>query len=227
MFDAHPLRPGALPCLEVAASPGTAGSLSSEEVRTFNVVRHLEIERKFLVPDLEAVRLSGDSAVTGADLIVQGYLAAANGWSLRVRFVNEQPTLTVKGPLDQGARPEHEIPVDSKEAGRRLLWMCGQRTVRKLRYRIPWAGHTWEIDVFRDRNEGIVIAEIELDSIDDEISLPPWCGDEVTSDQRYYNEHLAEHPHSSWALSMNRLAAESPLDALPRCPCSPISADRC
>lgn len=199
MFDAHPLRRGALPCLEVAASPGTAGSLSSKEVRTFNVVRHLEIERKFLVPDLEAVRLSEDPTVSAADLIVQGYLAASKGWSLRVRFVNEQPVLTLKGPIDQGARPEHEIPVDSKEAGRRLLRMCGERTVRKLRYQVPWAGRTWEVDVFRDRNEGLVIAELELDSIDEEISAPPWCGDEVTSDHRYYNENLAERPCSAWA----------------------------
>ena len=183
--------------------PG-GGTASWRQPLSFDGVKNIEIERKFLVPSLAAVQPgTGNSEAGGPPLgkgvlIVQGYLLNKSDHSLRIRFADESATLTIKRPLEGASRSEHEHPISSKEFGLQLLRMCDGRTVRKIRYKIAWGRHLWEIDCFRDRNEGLVMAEVELESPDEEIQVPPWCDNEVTDDSRYYNEYLAKHPYASW-----------------------------
>ena len=75
---------------------------------------------------------------------------------------------------------------------------CAGKSIEKLRYVVSHERHKWEVDVFMKENSGLVIAEIELLSEDETIVLPPWVGEEVTGDPRYYNANLINHPYSSW-----------------------------
>jgi CYTH domain-containing protein len=105
--------------------------------------------------------------------------------------------LTVKG-LTRGASRaefEYEIPLADGEA---MLALCDGPLVEKVRRVVAHAGHSWEIDEFMGENRGLVVAEIELASADEEFSRPSWLGEEVTSDPRYFNSNLAKAPYSSW-----------------------------
>jgi adenylate cyclase len=105
--------------------------------------------------------------------------------------------LTVKG-LSQGARRdeyEYEIPVIDANA---LLELCIGPVISKTRHRIDADGVTWEVDLFDGANEGLIVAEVELPSEDTDVELPPWVGDEVTADARYFNSNLVEHPYRDW-----------------------------
>ena len=151
----------------------------------------IEIERKFLVKD--------DSWKADADhgrICRQGYLLSDGGLTVRVRVIGAKAFLTIKGPSNGISREEfeYEIPTADAEA---LLAQCGKR-VEKVRYLISHAGMVWELDVFAGANEGLVMAEIELESEGWEFGLPEWAGEEVSGDPRYYNAYLAEHPFTGW-----------------------------
>ena len=153
----------------------------------------LEIERKFLV--------RGDflSDVSSSSRIVQGYLAASPVVSVRVRIYGEKGYMTVKGrPGESGMNRfewEKEIPVDEALM---LLKLCGGGVIDKVRHLVPYEGHVFEVDVFHGMNEGLVVAEVELKSEDEEFSRPQWLGEEVTSDVRYRNSMLLKHPFTKW-----------------------------
>lgn len=146
--------------------------------------RH-EIERKFLVRRNRLPPLSEGAS------ILQGYLSRKP--TVRVRIATkvglEQGWLTVKG---KGAilRPEYEYEIPPAEA-RAMLSMC-LFTLEKVRYEIPHAGHTWEVDSFLGPHKGLWLAEIELESIDEKVALPEWVSTEVSEDPRYTNAALAE-----------------------------------
>ena len=151
----------------------------------------IEIERKFLVKD--------DSWKTDADtgrVCRQGYLLSDQGMTVRVRVIGAQGFLTIKGPTIGITRKEfeYEIPAVDAEA---LLALCGN-LVEKVRYLVPHAGLVWELDVFAGGNEGLVMAEIELESEGRKFELPAWAGEEVSGDHRYYNACLAAHPFTGW-----------------------------
>src|SRR6186997_2055870 len=132
-----------------------------------------EIERKFLVPDVSAVR-----DVTGV-AYRQGYLSTVPERTVRVRVAGDHAFITIKG-LNAGATRaefEYPIPPDDAEA---LLPMCVPPLVEKTRYRIEHGGLTWEVDVFEGENAGLVVAEVELPAADTRVDIPPWIGDEVT-----------------------------------------------
>ncbi|MDR0995821.1 MAG: CYTH domain-containing protein [Tannerella sp.] len=153
----------------------------------------IETERKFLV--------KGDflSGAVASRRITQGYLCADSGRSVRVRISGEKAYITIKGPSDakMWSRYEFEqaIPLNDAEA---LMRLCLPGLVDKVRYNVPFAGYTWEVDVFHGENEGLVVAEIELPSEETDFELPPWAGKEVTLDKRYYNSMLARQPYKSW-----------------------------
>ncbi len=153
-----------------------------------------EIERKFLV--------AGDGWRSGAVGVPyrQGYLSAGRdaGCTVRVRVAGENAWVTIKGPAADGARDEYEYPVPVADAEEMLERLCAGGRIEKLRYRVPFAGHTWEVDEFSGQNAPLAVAEVELDRIDEEVSLPPWVGLEVTDDQRYTNAALARRPYSLW-----------------------------
>jgi adenylate cyclase len=153
-----------------------------------------EIERKFLV--------AGESWRAGAHGVLyrQGYLGAGDraACTVRVRVAGERAWLTIKGPSAGGARDEYEYPVPVADAEEMLSRLCTGGRVEKLRHRVPYAGRTWEVDEFTGENAPLVVAEVELDSVDAEVSLPPWVGREVTEDPRYTNAALALRPYSRW-----------------------------
>ena len=152
----------------------------------------VEIERKFLV--------EGDGWRAGAKGAVyrQGYLARGAECSVRVRLSADRAWLTVKGPTAGLRRLEHEYEIPVADAEEMLDRLCAEAIIEKRRYLVEHAGHTWEVDEFHGLNEGLVIAEIELDDERQEVELPDWLGAEVSHDPRYYNSNLAEDPYSRW-----------------------------
>ncbi|MDE2148412.1 MAG: CYTH domain-containing protein [Gammaproteobacteria bacterium] len=153
-----------------------------------------EIERKFLVV--------GDRWRAAANRRVdyqQGYLHPPGGGaraSVRVRLEAGAARLNIKAAVVGAARAEYDYPLPRQDATE-LLALCVGRVV-KTRHFVPHAGHLWEIDEFGGDNAGLVVAEIELRSADEAFTRPPWLGEEVTEQARYYNHALAFHPFCRW-----------------------------
>lgn len=151
----------------------------------------MEIERKFLaIGDAWRKDVRGKS-------YCQGYLSRSPGRTVRVRIEGEEARLTIKGPMQGISRLEFEYPIPLNDA-KQMQGLCTSPLVIKTRYVVPHDGRRWEIDEFHGENEGLVIAEIELDRTDDVINLPPWIGKEVSGDTRYCNSNLSIHPYRSW-----------------------------
>lgn len=154
----------------------------------------LEIERKFRVTG-EAWRRE---VVRSLDMR-QGYLAGEGGRaSVRVRLEGDEARLNIKAAVVGSARDEYEYPVPVDDCRRILDTLCVGR-VEKIRHYIERDGLTWEIDEFLNDNAGLVVAEVELDSVDQVFAKPEWIGRELTDDRRFYNHHLALHPWKTWA----------------------------
>lgn len=144
-----------------------------------------ETERKYLV--------KGDfrKHVVKEINITQGYLSVDPMKTIRIRITDEEGYITVKSPRKEGllARGEWEFRIPVEDA-RELMDICLPGRVIKTRHVIPWGKHKFEVDVFHDKNEGLTIAEIELESEDDIFEKPDWLGEEVTGDPRYYSSML-------------------------------------
>ena len=154
----------------------------------------IEIERKFLVTDDSYKAIAFKS-----DRIAQGYLCREGGNSARVRVRGDKGFLTIKGPsLDGGlSRFEWEKESPASEAWE-LLRLCHGGIIDKVRYLVKHEEHIFEVDEFLGDNEGLVVAEVELDSIDEEFEKPAFLGKEVTGDKRYYNSSLTRVPFKCW-----------------------------
>ena len=154
----------------------------------------IEIERKFLVTNESYKDMAHHS-----DRIAQGYICRQGGNSTRVRVRGEKGFLTIKGPsLDGGlSRYEWEKEIPASEA-LDLMKLCPTPTIDKRRYLVDFGGHTFEVDEFYGENEGLVVAEIELSSPNEEFDRPPFLGEEVTGDAKYYNSSLARYPYKCW-----------------------------
>ena len=105
--------------------------------------------------------------------------------------------LNIKAAVIGAARAEYEYPIPPDDARKLLETLC-VGTLEKVRHYVERDGLTWEIDEFLGANAGLVVAEIELDAVDQEFLHPEWLGRELTDDRRYYNHHLAIHPYSTW-----------------------------
>ena len=153
-----------------------------------------EIERKFLVESTDFIKES-----TVNNRIVQGYLNSNPERTVRVRIKGNKGFLTIKGKGNENGTTrfewEKEISLSEAEA---LLQLCESGIIDKIRYEIPLGKHTFEVDVFSDENQGLIIAEVELTSENEFFEQPNWLGKEVTGDKKYYNSHLSEHPFCSW-----------------------------
>lgn len=152
-----------------------------------------EIERKFLVAACDW----RDAAASRTELR-QGFLSTDPERTVRVRLADGAAELTIKGITVDAQRAEYEYSIPPADAAEMLDALCQPGLIEKTRYRVPHAGHTWEVDVFQGANAGLIIAEIELASADEAFELPDWIGEEVTGDPRYYNASLVQHPYSSW-----------------------------
>jgi adenylate cyclase len=153
----------------------------------------MEIERKFLV--------RGDfKPFAGKQTrIIQGYLSSVPERTVRVRVKGDKGFLTIKGiGSASGASRyewEREVPVNEIEE---LLKICEPGVIDKTRYLVQAGEHTFEVDEFYGENQGLVVAEVELSSEEEDFHKPDWLGDEVTGDARYYNSMLMKQPYTRW-----------------------------
>ena len=151
----------------------------------------IEIERKFLVTN------ENWKAEAKGILYRQGYLNSEKTRTVRVRTIEQKAFLTIKG-ISTGAKRaefEYEIPLTDALA---LLELCEKPIISKHRYKLDVEGMIWEIDEFHGENEGLIVAEIELESETQTFVLPNFIGKEVTGDTRYFNSNLIKHPFSKW-----------------------------
>ena len=152
-----------------------------------------EIERKFLVVS-DSWRPVADSGTR----FRQGYLIGAEKASVRIRIEGEEANINIKSATLGVRRQEYEYAIPLAEAEEMLDTLCEKPQIEKTRYLVTVGNHTWEIDVFAGENEGLVVAEVELNSEDEAFELPDWAGREVSDDTRYYNVCLVKHPYSVW-----------------------------
>lgn len=151
-----------------------------------------EIERKFLLNG-EAWRSLG-----GGMVYRQGYISSTPDHTVRVRVVGDQGFLTLKGSSVGLARLEYEYPIPVEDAEELLQTLCQRPLIEKTRYKVPIGNVVWEIDEFMGDNQGLILAEVELQDVEQAVDLPDWIGAEVTGDPRYYNSNLVKHPYSQW-----------------------------
>ncbi len=154
----------------------------------------LEIERKFLVKDDSYKELSFASSH-----ICQGYICSERGRTVRVRIRDEKAYLTIKGPSPDGGLSryefEYEIPLDD---ARQLMTLCEPGIIDKTRWLVKSGEHTFEVDEFHGDNDGLVMAEVELQNERETPIIPDFIGKEVTGDRRYYNSQLRRNPYYNW-----------------------------
>ncbi|MBC2703312.1 CYTH domain-containing protein [Desulfobacula sp.] len=152
----------------------------------------IETERKFLLHYLPS------SLLVNSTLIRQGYITNKKDRVVRIRLSGDSAFLTVKGATHNASRKEYEYPIPKQDAKEMLQLFCKKPLIKKTRYQIEFKGFEWIIDLFSGDNQGLVVAEIELDSIDQAFEKPDWIGEEVTHDPRYFNSNLIETPYSAW-----------------------------
>lgn len=154
----------------------------------------LEIERKFLV-NSDTYKKEAFSKKR----IIQGYLNSNPERSVRIRIKEDKAYITVKGISNTSGMSrfewEKEITIDEAE---KLLLLSEKGVIDKTRFEVKAGPHVFEIDEFYGENEGLEMAEIELQSEDENFERPTWLGEEVTNDKRYYNSYLSKNPFKSW-----------------------------
>jgi adenylate cyclase len=152
----------------------------------------IEIERKFLLAN-HAWRAHSDRSVRMA----QGYLGGTH-CSIRVRVAENGAFLNIKSRELGISRQEFEYPIPESDAQSLLKQFADGNAIVKTRHFVRYDSVVFEIDVFEGENAGLVVAEVELASVDQQFTAPPWLGSEVTHDARYYNSNLVALPFSRW-----------------------------
>ena len=152
----------------------------------------IEIEKKFLLTGTEWKQLATGTAYR------QSYLNSVKERTVRVRTINDQGFLTIKGVSVGATRLEYEYEIPLEDANALLDELCEKPLIEKNRYKISFSGFTWEVDEFFGENDGLVVAEIELESENQVFDKPEWVGEEVTGDSRYFNSNLINNPYTKW-----------------------------
>lgn len=167
----------------------------------------IECERRFLVTS-DAWR----GKARAAHRIRQGYITSTDGVTVRVRRIGDRGFLTIKTPHQGFSRAEleYEIPCDHAEF--LIASACNRHMVEKVRHDISIDGMAWTVDEFGGLNQGLVLAEIELDHADRKLLLPSWVGPEVTSSNQFHNSYLSRHPFSQWKGAAPHTAHAARLD---------------
>jgi len=150
-----------------------------------------EIERKFMVKEGTWRNVKGTR-------YRQGYLNSAKERNVRVRTMEDKAYLTIKGIAIGASRMEFEYEIPPRDANE-LLEICEKPLVEKTRYKVQEGGFVWEVDEFFRENQGLIVAEVELESEDQEFPKPDWVGEEVTGDSRYFNSNLIKNPYTNWS----------------------------
>ena len=152
----------------------------------------VEIERKFLLTGTAWKQLASGTSYR------QGYLNSTKERTVRVRTIDDKGFLTIKGISVGATRVEYEYEIPVTDAQKLLDDLCEKPIIEKNRYKIAHGGFVWEVDEFFGENEGLVVAEIELESEGQAFEKPEWVGDEVTGDPRYFNSNLISNPFKQW-----------------------------
>ncbi len=152
----------------------------------------LEIERKFLVTNNDFKK-----SAKGI-LYRQGFLSIQKERVVRVRLAGDKGFLTIKGITKNMTRTEFEYEIPSEDAKILIDQICQKPVISKYRYKVMESGSLWEVDEFLGENEGLILAEIELNSESQKFGIPDWLGEEVTHDSRYYNANLVSSPFKNW-----------------------------
>ncbi len=156
----------------------------------------LEIERKFLVK--KAGRPYKEQAYASSR-ITQGYICSERGRTVRVRIRDKRGYLTIKGPSDESGTTRYEFEKEiTLDEAQHLIKLCEPGLIDKTRYFVKSGNHTFEVDEFYGENDGLVIAEVELQSEDEPFTKPDFIAEEVTGDRRFYNSSLRARPFSLW-----------------------------
>ena len=151
----------------------------------------LEIERKYLIISNEYRNNSTFTEIT------QAYLSISNKMAIRIRINGLQASLAIKSKISERINREYEYNIPIDEA-RSIMNLDSLPIINKVRYQVEYESHIWEVDEFHGKNDGLVIAEIELEDEYEEFKKPPWLGQEVTADTRYLNSNLAVNPFKEW-----------------------------
>ena len=151
-----------------------------------------EIERKYLIKD-DTWRKNASGTTYR-----QGYLSTVKERTVRVRTIDDKGFLTIKGITIGATRREYEYEIPMADANEMLDELCEKPIIEKTRFKISHAGLTWESDEFAGVNQGLIVAEVELESEDQNIDFPPWVGEEVSGDPRYFNSNLIANPFANW-----------------------------
>lgn len=153
-----------------------------------------ETERKFLVTSAKFKEEAYQN-----NRIVQGFLSVDPSRTVRVRINGDKGFLTIKGKSNESgmSRFEWEKEIEPGEA-EQLLQLCLPGKIEKIRYLVKRGQHIFEVDEFLAENEGLIVAEIELKTEDENFEIPTWLGKEVTGEKRYYNSQLSMNPYNTW-----------------------------
>lgn len=152
---------------------------------------NVEIERKFLVKDPTVI-----DGIEGK-VFKQGYLSVTPERTVRIRRHDDHAWLTIKSAVVGISRQEFEYSIPAEDAEAMLTGLCTGTIITKIRHEVPHEGHVWEIDRHLAPHEGLIVAEVELQSETETVSMPSWLGIEVTHDHRYSNSYLSTHPNES------------------------------
>lgn len=151
-----------------------------------------EIEKKFLIKNDEWRKGAKGTKYR------QGYLSTVKERTVRVRTIDDKGFLTIKGVNVGAVRAEYEYEIPAKDADEMLTNLCEKPLIEKNRYKISHKDLVWEVDEFFGDNNGLIVAEVELEDENQSIDLPSWIGEEVTGDPKYFNSSLIKHPYSKW-----------------------------
>jgi len=152
---------------------------------------NIEIERKFLVIGNNWKNLGSKKKYR------QGYLSTNKQGTVRIRTIENQGFLTIKGKTSGISRKEFEYEIPLQDA-LELLKMCRETPLEKYRHTVKLDNFTWEIDEFLQENQGLVVAEIELETENQQFEKPDWLGEEVSEDPKFYNAQLVKKPFCTW-----------------------------
>lgn len=154
-----------------------------------------EIERKFLVKNDNFKKEAFDKTK-----IVQGFLSTVPERTVRIRIKGDKGLITVKGIGNESGASRFEWEKEiSIEDATDLLKISEPGVIDKTRFNVKSGGHTFEVDEFYGENNGLTVAEVELDSEDEDFKKPDWLGTEVTGDVKYYNSMLMKNPYKDWS----------------------------
>ncbi len=167
-------------------------------MKAINFKIMIEIERKFL-PSADFNLNEIQNLASKSFAITQGYICDDVQRTVRIRTKSDKGFITIKGIGNDGNVSrfewEKEISVDEANA---LLKLCLKGVIRKMRYEVLFENHIFEIDVFDGDNKGLIIIELELESETEAFEKPDWLGEEVTTDNRYFNSYISQKPYLEW-----------------------------